>query len=128
MSAPISVSDTNRPPNAPKYPWASGRVAGICVPHGLNEGPDFLPVLAARHGFDAARHIDGKWAQQPHRLRSILRRQSAGDDDSLRQSTHLLPAKRLPAAGAGVEQGGKHAKGSHLLTEVAGHGKALDRT
>src|SRR5438874_5074773 len=102
-------------------------VAGIGFPHTLNERADLLVILLSRERFDAARNIDAERPQQPHGLGHIVRRQAAGDDDAIRQSIGLFPAKRLAAAAAGIEQRCKHTIRLHLSTQVAmADSEALD--
>src|SRR5438034_11061116 len=84
-SAWISVSATNTPPYAPKWPRSSGRLyekSPICTAHLADESDDFRgaldPLARLAIGFadfDAAGDVDRPGMQLPHCRRDVLRRE-----------------------------------------------------
>ena len=91
-----SVSGTNRPPNAPKYPRASGSrsptpatvLSRLChcatasrCRNRREQRPQPLLVLDAGRRFHARRHVDGGRADRRERLRHVFGREAAGQHD-----------------------------------------------
>src|SRR5688572_19592417 len=96
----ISVSGTNRPPNSPKYPRASGSRRPNDGPgerllsmgsHHREELIDLRGVLDSRCCFESRGHVDAPGVHVGERLLHILRAQSASQNHRTPSAQHRRP-------------------------------------
>src|SRR6185295_19802740 len=116
--AGISVSGTNRPPNGPKRPFASGSRPSssaasnasrswlsinslLNCPYAGYELFDLGGVFDAARTFNAARHVDSPRFDEAHGIGDVVGGQATGEDHfrDVRQALRFVPV-REPAGAA----------------------------